>query len=192
MDGDEGVTPEVEQSDGSEQQTAVSPDVERLTKALERERQARKDAERAAKDGKSAAQRLAELEERSKTDSERAVEQARREAAAEAEARVAERFTGLLLRSTVLARATASFEDPEDALTVDLDGLSVNDDGSVDTDEVDRRLADLLSRKPHWKKAGARFGDVGAGPRDVAEPIPTDPMARIAFGLRNSSKAGKR
>lgn len=143
-------------------------------------------------DLKKAAAKLAEVEERSKTDSERAVEQARREAAAEAEARVAERFTGLLLRSTVLARATASFEDPEDALTVDLDGLSVNDDGSVDTDEVDRRLADLLARKPHWKKAGARFGDVGAGPRDVAEPIPTDPMARIAFGLRNSSKAGKR
>lgn len=187
--GGEGVTPGTGESP-TPSGGPTPADVERLTKALEREREQRKTFEQEAKAGRDAAQRLAQLEESTQTETEKALAKARAEAARETEQAVTARFTGLLLRSAVVARAAGSFADPEDALTVDLDGLALGEDGGVDTAEVDRRLAELLERKPHWRKpSGPRFGNVGQGGQDSAAPM--DPRQRDIWQIEQDIKESR-
>jgi hypothetical protein len=79
------------------------------------------------------------------------------------------------VRSEVRALAAAEFADPDDAHAfLDL-GAFVGDDGDIDTDGINRELADLLKRKPH-----------------LAKPADTSPRAPRADRTQGSSGNGNR
>lgn len=73
-------------------------------------------------------------------------EKIRAEADRAAMAKVNER----ILRSEIRAAAAGKFQDPKDALAyLDLSKFEVDEDGSVDEDEISEALADLLTKKPY-------------------------------------------
>lgn len=139
------------------------------------------------------ARKVAEFEDRDKSDLEKATAKAERlEAAAKA-------ATSRAVRAEVRA-AAAEFADPEDAVAF-LDLAKYSDaDGEIDADAISADLADLLERKPHLRrpapeavKKPAPKPDPGQGARP-AEP-PTDfrsadretleaELARVAPGFR--------
>ena len=124
------------------------------------------------------ARKVAEFEDRDKSELEKAAAKAERlEAAAKA-------ATARAVKAEVRA-AAAEFADPEDAAAfLDLSSYS-NGDGEIDADAIQADLADLLERKPHLRRQAAvepakpkPKPDPGQGSRGPAEP--TD--------FRNASK----
>jgi len=118
------------------------------------------------------ARKVAEYEDRDKSELEKATTKAERLEAAAAKA------TARAVKAEVKA-AAAEFADPEDAAAfLDLSSYT-SDDGEIDTEAISADLAALLERKPHLRKvtAGepkrpAPKPDPGQGARP-AEP-PTD------------------
>lgn len=120
-------------------------------KALDAMKQQRNAARREARDLK---RRIADLEAKAGDgkdgdDAEAVKAEARREALAEANERI--------LRSEVKAAAAGKLADPADALRLlDLSALEVDDDGSVDEDEIADAIDDLVKRKPYLAAQGGR------------------------------------
>lgn len=139
-------------------------DVARLNAALTKERELRKEAERKAKDGLTAKQRLDEIEAASASDLEKAVKAARAEGYAEAQ----KSAHALLLRSEARALAAEiGFADPTDAIAlVDLAGVRVEENGDVDSEAVKKELAGLAERKQYLLKS-------------TEPPVPTPGQAGI-------------
>lgn len=125
----------------------TAEDIAKLNAALAKERELRKEAEQKARDGKSAADRLAELESANATELEKAVKAARDEATA------AERQRSARVLAAAEARAlaaTAKFRDPGDAVRfLDLEGIKVSDDGAVDSAAIESQLGELAKAKPY-------------------------------------------
>lgn len=68
----------------------------------------------------------------------------------EAETAATAKVNAKLVRSEVKAIAKGQFADPEDAyLFLDLDAVDVDDEGEVDTKEIERQIKAVLGRKPH-------------------------------------------
>ena len=142
---------------------ATGEDVEGLKKALASEREARKQAEKDAKAATKRADdveaRLTKLEADGKSESEKAIEAARKEAAEEARASERQKWTEKFVSAEVRAAAAQKLADPDDARLLDLGEFEVAEDGSIKGDiagAVDR----LLESKPHLaaKPIGTRQG----------------------------------
>lgn len=129
-------------------------------KALDDERAARREAERARK---AAEKELADLRAQSMSDADKAVAQAkadgRTEALTAANARI--------VRSEVKAAAAGKLTDPADAVRfLDLDDFKVDDDGEVDAKAVGKAIDQLLKDKPYLAAGSTRpSGDGDGGPR---------------------------
>lgn len=125
--------------------------------------------ERAA--NKSAAKRVKELEQeladRDKTADEKVLDDARREAAAEATAKANKRLIAAEFRSAAAKRV----KDPRIAAKlVDLEGIDVDDDGEVDQDGITAALDALLEEYPDL--APSRFegtADQGGKGKEAAK-----------------------
>lgn len=73
----------------------------------------------------------------------------------EADARAAAKANARILSAEVRAAAAGKLSDPSDALTfIDLTQFDVDDDGSVDQDEIAEAIADLVRRKPYLAAQG--------------------------------------
>ncbi|MFI6299554.1 hypothetical protein ACIBEJ_48725 [Nonomuraea sp. NPDC050790] len=119
--------------------------------ALERMKADRAKARREANDAKKRADELAakvaEVENRDKSETERAAQRAEK---AEQRAQAA---TQRAVKSEVKALASEAFADPEDAHAfLDLTTYT-GEDGDIDADAIKADLADLLERKPHLRKS---------------------------------------
>ena len=148
---------------------------EGLKKALKAERALRRTAEREARDLK------AERENADKEPAEQALDQARREAAAEATSAANKR----ILRSEVRAIAKGRLADPADALVyLDLDSFDVDDDGEIDSEAIEDAISDLLKKKPYLgADAGEKFrggADQGArGKQNAPAQLSKDDLKKL-------------
>jgi hypothetical protein len=188
QDGDAGTGDGDGQGDGDATGSAQGGDGlgDKGREALAKERQARRDAEKARK---AAERELADLKAKSaagqqQDDAAKAAEQARRDAEDTANKRANER----ILRAEVRAAAAGKLADPADALAfIDMSQFEFCDDGSVDADEITEAISDLLKRKPHLaaKAQGFQGGD-GDGPgRNGA----TRPKQLTSADIKNMSAA---
>jgi hypothetical protein len=118
---------------------------------------AKKEAAEERRKAAALAKKVAEFEDRDKSELDRATAKAERAAEREAKA------TARAVAAEVKALSTGQFADPSDAADVLMRDPSkyVDADGDIDTDAIEADLADLLERKPHWAK-----------PEPVADPVP--------------------
>lgn len=137
-------------------------------KALESERSARREAEKAAKRLES---EIAELRKAQMTDQEKALEDARTEARTEVETRLRER----LLSAEVRARVAGRSVDPDLVATL-VDRKSLKWDGDdVDVESLERQITRILEAKPYLA-----FSD------QPGTPAPP----RVPTGPRGNKQAG--
>lgn len=163
-------------------------------KALAQERQARKEAEKAAKaaekerdDIKS---RLEKLEADAMSEQEKAIEKARKEAADEARQQERERFSTLLVEKEAKVVAATKLADADDIRLLDLSSFKVNDDGSIEGD-VSKAVDDLLESKPHLAAKGQKptgSADQGARPTKTADPDVKPGIGRLQNAYAESGK----
>lgn len=142
-------------------------------RALDAERAARASAEKSARDAeterKKLADKLAEFENANKSENEKAIENARKEADEAARAEVSGKFEQRLLESNVLVRAAGKLADPHDAVQlIDLDVLKseAGEGNEVEDKAIDAAIAALVKAKPYLAtdaKSGA--GSPDGGPR---------------------------
>lgn len=139
-------------SDDNNTSTGTEEDVTGLKNALAQERELRKTAEKEAKATAKTLEevqgRLSKIEEDGKSESEKAIAAARKEAAEEARKDEREKWTQRFVSAEVRAAAAQKLADPDDARLLDLSEFSVNEDGSIQGDigaAVDR----LIESKPH-------------------------------------------
>lgn len=165
-------------------------DATKLKAALDRERQLRKDAEKRAKDGEAAKARADELEQAGKSDTEKAVAAARREAAAETMAKANGRLVAAEARA---AAAALRFQDPRDATAlIDLSDVRVAEDGTVDTDAITARLDQLAKDKPYLVASATPPEPQGPRP---PKPDPSQGSGRApapASGSKGAAEAARR
>jgi hypothetical protein len=128
-------------------------------KALAEWKQRAKAAER---ESKAHAARLQELEDRDKSEAQKAAERA--------------------AKAEVRALAATTFADPSDAAAfLDLAEF-VDDEGDIDSKGIEKALADLLKRKPHLAKEAAPPSFDG-GARTTAAPTDMNALIRQKAGL---------
>lgn len=114
---------------------------------------------------------LAKAKEATQTEQEKALAQARKEAADEARNEVVGELRKERLQAAVARNAAGKFADVEDAIKLlDLDDDIFDEDGKVDDDNLKSALESLLERKPHLaaspigkKPAGDADGGKGSG-----------------------------
>ena len=126
-------------------------------KALAKERQARKDADKAAKAAEKERDdlkaRLEKLEADAMSDQEKAIEKARKEAADEVRQEERERFSSLLVKQEAKVVAATKLADVDDIRLLDLSSFKVKDDGSIEGD-ISKAVDDLIEAKPHLAAKG--------------------------------------
>lgn len=174
----------------STQNDSPNPDVVRLQAALDKEREARKAADRRAKENDSFRTKAEQLESANKTEMERAVDAARKEGESAALQRANSRLVSAEARALA---AQQQFRDATDAVRfLDLADVAVSDDGSVDTDALSKQLQQLAKDKPYLL-AEARptrpQGDVGQGPRGPATPEVEPGLGRLRAAYATTTKS---
>lgn len=179
----EGVTPPTGPS---------ADDLAKVQAALDKERELRKTAEREAREGKAAMDRLAELDEAQKSEIEKAFERGRTEGRTESQKVANERLVASEARAIA---AESKFRNPATAVRLlDLSSIPVSDDGSVDSAAVKALLADLGEAEPYLLAEEApplpTANQVGIGV--IGNGAPTDPiaadMAQIAADVAKATK----
>ena len=111
-----------------------------------------------------AKEELDRLKAEGQSEQEKAIAKARKEAGDEARSQERTKAETLILKAKVEAAAGVKFADPADAVTLlDLSGLTVGENGEVDKAAIDKRLDDLLEKKPYLKAGAAGNGNGGAG-----------------------------
>ena len=143
-------------------------DVAGLKKALADERAARKEAEKNAKAATKTLEevqgRLTKLESDGKSETEKAIETARKEAADAARSEEREKWQQVVLNARVEAKAATKLADPDFARLLDLSGIEVEEDGSIKGD-LDGAIEALIKEKPALAlKPGTRTS-IDAGPQ---------------------------
>lgn len=124
-------------------------DAAKLKTALDRERQLRRDAEKRARDGDAHKAKLDELEAAGQSETEKAVTAARKEGAQEAIAGANARVVAAEARALA---AEAKFRNPQlavRAISDELRGIKVTDDGIVDTESITNALKVLAASEPY-------------------------------------------
>jgi hypothetical protein len=141
----------------------ITSDSDWKTKARQHERAA-KNARKKLDDLES---KLAEIESANKSDQEKAIEAARKQAAEETAAELTGQIKAERLNSAIARMGAGKFADVDDAIRlIDVDDETIfTDDGKVDTDALNNALTDLLDRKPHLAVGpnGRPAGDADAG-----------------------------
>ena len=158
--------------------------------ALEKERQAAKDARAAAKAAQAEVDKLrSELEQfqnATKTDKEKAADKA----AKDARTAMAQEFhTHLKAAEARAVAAELGFHDPADAAQVDLSGVKVGDDYTVDRAAVRTVVEALLTSKPYLAKkntASASDAGIGASGGSAAERHVSPGMGRLRAAYADS------
>lgn len=139
---------------------------------------AKKAAVEERRKGAALAKKVAEFEDRDRTELEKA------EAKAKRSDDLATKAVTRTVAAEVKAAAAGKFADVSDATDALLrdPGKYVDSDGEVDVDAIEADLADLLERKPHWavaepaaetepaKKPKPPKPDLGQGPRGPVPP----------------------
>lgn len=103
-----------------------------------------------------------------KPDDEKKLDEARKEAASEAEAKANKR----IIRAEVKAAAGGKFKDSADALAyLDLEDFDVDENGDVDEEAISEALDDLLKKKPYLaaQSGGARFDSARGKPKPAGQ-----------------------
>jgi hypothetical protein len=175
---------EATEAPAEQKQPEGNPDIEKLQAALNREREIRKAAE---KEAKTRGVRLEELESAGKSDLEKAIDAARREAEAKADERVSaaqQRVNARLVAAEVRATAAEKqFRDPGMvAKLIDLSAVDVDEDGTVDTAAIVKQLDQLAKDKEYLLVDNGPKrpqGDIGQGPRPAATPETTPGLGRL-------------
>lgn len=123
------------------------------------------------------------LAESQKTELERAVENAKREAAEAVRAEVDGTWKSRVIRSEVKAIAAGKLADPADALALlDLSGFELDDEGHVDEKGIAAAIDALIAQKPYLAAGTApapRAATFDAGARSRAPstiPLNGDPL----------------
>lgn len=151
-----------------------------------------REAKRARKEAEELRGRLAKIEDASKTEQQRAIEQARKEADATARSEVADDYRSKILKAEIRAHAAGKFADTDDAIRlVDLeDDDAFNDDGDVQADVIRAALDDLLERKPHLRagepapRRPSGDADAGKGSEAGADDADMNALIRRQRGAR--------
>lgn len=103
-----------------------------------------------------------------KPDDEKKLDDARKEAASEAETKANKR----IVRAEIKAAAGAKFKDSADALAyLDIEDFDVDENGDVDEDSIAEALDDLLKKKPYLaaQGGGARFDSARGKPKPAGQ-----------------------
>lgn len=134
-------------------------------RALDAEREARRAADARAKELED---KLAKFEDANKSETERAIEKARKDADEAARAEVTTAYEMRLVKADVRTRAAGKLADPGDAVQfLDLDELAKSEEGPDRDKAIDAAIAELVKSKPYLatgaKPAGP--GDPDGGPR---------------------------
>jgi hypothetical protein len=155
--------------------TETAPD---LTAELEKWKSLSKKNEERAKANAAAAKELEQLRQQSMTDQEKAVEQAKSEARAEALRTIG----GRLVDASV--RVAAAGRIPDESVVVLLQGLDrskfLDENGEVDEKSVAAFVDGIAPKAPEPEPQG--FPDLGQGPRGNQMPLNGDPLEK---SLRN-------
>lgn len=159
------------------------PDTDALKSALDKERQARKDAEKAAKAQASELDRLkAEL----MSDQEKAIKVARDEAVRETTTRMASRLVASEVRAALAGRSVDA-----DALLEGLDaGRFLGDDGDVDTNAVKAWVDRIAPAAAPADPLAPQVVDIGQGNRGTTpaygigddDPLLRDLKSKLGIG----------
>lgn len=173
---------------------AGDDDLAKMRDALAKERAARRDAEKARK---AAEDRAAELDRLQLSEQERAIAEAAEKAKADAEAAAGQRITALqsqLISAEVRAAAKGQVHDTalgDLAVFVGADEALLNDDGTVNTEAVTAKVAEVIDARPYLKSTaapppGGDGGRHGSGdPIDYRTASPEQVAARYAeLGIR--------
>lgn len=160
-------------------------------KAIAAERTARKAAEKAQRDATTRLadleKRLADVDEATKSETEKALEKARKEAGDTARSEERAKSNRRILTAEVRAAAGGKLADPADAVRLlDLDEFTVDDDGDIDEKAISKAIDDLLKSKPYLAANGrkAPVPSADGGARTTAAPKTDDtPRGLIAAGL---------
>ncbi|QDQ12473.1 hypothetical protein [Streptomyces spectabilis] len=95
---------------------------------------------------------------------------------------IRQEFTAQLVRAELRAAAAGKLRDPADALALlDVSTLA-GSGGDIDAAAVAAAVDQLVKDKPYLAAettGSAAWGDVGAGPREAAEPEPATPLDRL-------------
>ncbi|MFD7609709.1 hypothetical protein [Streptomyces sp. NPDC059828] len=129
-------------------------------------------ARAAEKTNKEHAARLQEIEDRDKSEVQKAGERA---------TKAEQRATAMVeraARAEVKALASATFADPSDAAAFLRLGDFVDDDGDIDTKGIEKALADLLKTKPHLAKVAASPSFDGGARRTADKPTSMNDLIR--------------
>lgn len=164
-------------------------------RALSRERAARREADKARKaadrKAKDLEDRLAKLETDGKSDSDKAIEKARREAEEAARKEERTKSDQRIVRAGVREVAATKLHDPADALVhLDIEDFSVDDDGEVDRKAITKAVDDLLKLKPYLAKDKGKPGgaDGGARSNDDGKDQDVSPSQRLRRAYATTKK----
>ncbi len=166
----------------------IRPEDDWQAKARKHERDLKK--ERTAREAAEA--QLAERADAAKTEQERAIEQARSEAADATRAEVTKEFQERILSAEVRALAAGKFANPALASKLlDLDAVALfDDDGDLDAKTVERAITDFLASD---ENAGLRAGPPAPPPPIVnggADAGKGTPTLDIADRIREAEEKG--
>lgn len=164
------------------QNTTTTPELgEAGQRAIAAEREARKAAEKQARDAQA---ELDKLRTASMSEQEKAVAQARAEGKEEA----FKDATARLVRAEVRAAGAKKLADPSDAIgLLDLDSF-VDDKGEVDTKAITSAIDALVKSKPYLSaKPGNGSGEGGARGGSVTTEPTMDDRLRAAARNKTSS-----
>ena len=142
-------------------------------KALAEWKQRAKAAEKASREQ---AARLQEIDDRDKSELQKASERA---------SKLEERAAALTQRAAaaeVRAVAAATFADPSDAAAFLNLADFVDDDGDIDSKGIEQALADLLKRKPHLGKEPTAPSFDGGARTTAAKPASMNDLIRQQAG----------
>jgi hypothetical protein len=127
-------------------------------KALEMERKARREAEKATKLLQA---EIENLKQQTMTESERAIAEARKEAREEA----LEHINKKIVLTEVKAAASGKLSDPTDALKfIDVTQFEVDEEGNINAKAINKAIEELIKSKPYLA-AHRGSGDIDGGAR---------------------------
>lgn len=133
---------------------------------------------------------LEKLRDAQRSESEKAVEKARKEATEQARSEVLAAANRRILTAEVRAAAGGRLADPLDAVRLlDVDAFSVNEDGEVDTKAITKAIDGLLDAKPYLAANAKRFegsADGGARQSTTADDKVSPGLGRLVSAYANT------
>lgn len=176
-------TTDQEEVEGTEEDPKPDP-AEGALKALRAERQARKSAEKRAR----------ELEAKAEAANLEPDEQKLAEARREATSTAVKAANARILKAEIRAAAKGRLSDPADAFKfLDLDEFEVSDDGEIDTADIEQAIDALLESKPYLSagepKRFQQAADQGAKGNKAPAQVTRDQLSNMTPGQINKARS---